>query len=57
MLADCEQICRSRGGAVHSAIHALEDRGEITPDPSTRTGYRLTHPLLGAWITDGRSEA
>jgi uncharacterized protein len=46
----------SRGGAVHTAIKALEDRGEIAKDPNTRTGYRLTDPLLGAWITDGRAE-
>ncbi len=43
----------SRGGAIHTAVKALEDRGEITPDPSTRTGFRLTDPLLAAWITDG----
>ena len=42
----------SRGGAISSAITALEDRGEITEDPTTRTGFRLTDPLLAAWITD-----
>jgi hypothetical protein len=47
----------SRGGAVRTAIRALEDNGEITADASTRTGYRLTDPLLGAWIIDGRSGA
>jgi hypothetical protein len=40
----------SRGGAIHTAVKALEDRGEITNDPSARTGYRLTDPLLAAWI-------
>jgi hypothetical protein len=47
----------SRGGAVHTAIRALEDRGEIAADPSARTGHRLTDPLLAAWITDGRAGA
>jgi hypothetical protein len=41
----------SRGGAIHTAVKVLEDRGEITNDPGTRTGYRLTDPLLAAWIT------
>jgi hypothetical protein len=42
----------SRGGAIHTAVQALEDRGEITKDPGTRTCFRLTDPLLAAWITD-----
>jgi hypothetical protein len=42
----------SRGGAISSATTALEDQGEITKDPHTPTGYRLTDPLLAAWITD-----
>jgi hypothetical protein len=42
----------SRGGAIHAAVKALEDRGEIAQDPSARTGYRLTDPLLAAWIVD-----
>jgi hypothetical protein len=42
----------SRGGGVHTAVQALEDRGEISQDPSARTGFRLTDPLLAAWITD-----
>ena len=42
----------SRGGAIHTAAKALEDRGEITRDPSARTGFRLADPLLAAWITD-----
>jgi hypothetical protein len=46
----------SRGGAVHSAVRALEDRGEITKDADTHTGFRLTDPLLAAWILDGRGE-
>ncbi len=46
----------SRGGAVHAAIRALEDRGEIAADAAARTGYRLTDPLLAAWIVDGRAE-
>jgi hypothetical protein len=44
----------SRGGAIHTAVRVLEDRGEIAKDPDTRTGFRLTDPLLAAWITDGR---
>jgi hypothetical protein len=47
----------SRGGAVRTAIRVLEDRGEIIPDRTTRTGYRLTDPLLAAWIADGRPGA
>ncbi len=46
----------SRGGAIHAAIQALEDRGEIAPDAAARTGYRLTDPLLAAWIEDDRAE-
>jgi hypothetical protein len=46
----------SRGGTVHTAVRALEDRGEIAEDPSARTGFRLTDPLLAAWIADGRAE-
>jgi hypothetical protein len=45
----------SRGGAVDSAIRALEDRGEIVRDSSTPSGYRLVDPLLAAWIADGRA--
>jgi uncharacterized protein len=44
----------SRGGAVGSAIRALEERGEVAVDPDTRTGYRLIDPLLAAWIVEGR---
>ncbi|HWX44770.1 MAG TPA: hypothetical protein VNY52_05565 [Solirubrobacteraceae bacterium] len=44
----------SRGGAIHTAVKVLADRGEIAKDPSARTGYRLTDPLLAAWITDER---
>jgi uncharacterized protein len=47
----------SRGGAVRSAVRALEDRGEVVSDPHARTGYRLTDPLLAAWIADGRAGA
>lgn len=42
----------SRGGAVHTAVQALGDRGEIARDPNARTGFRLTDPLLAAWIAD-----
>jgi len=45
----------SRGVAVRSAVVALEDRGEISGEPGTRTGYRLTDPLLAAWIAEGRT--
>lgn len=45
----------SRGGAVRSAVRTLEGRGEILPDQSTLSGYRLTDPLLAAWITEDRS--
>lgn len=47
----------SRGGAIRTAVQALQDRGETTDDPTTRTGQRLTDPLLAAWITDGRPGA
>lgn len=47
----------SRGGAVGTAVQALLDRGEIVSDPSTPTGYRLTDPLLAAWIVEGRAGA
>jgi hypothetical protein len=46
----------SRGGTVHTAVKALEDRGEIAEDSNTSTGFRLTDPLLAAWIADGRAE-
>lgn len=45
----------SRGGAIHTAVQALGDRGEIARDPDARTGFRLTDPLLAAWIADGLS--
>jgi hypothetical protein len=46
----------SRGGSVRSAVHALEDRAEIVADADTRTGYRVTDPLLGEWINRQRAE-
>jgi len=45
----------SRGGALRGAVRALQERGEIAADPSARTGYRLTDPLLAAWIVEGRT--
>src|SRR5579875_1415918 len=45
----------SRGGAVRGAIRMLEDRGEIAAERGARTGYRLTDPLLAAWIREGRA--
>ncbi len=45
----------SRGGAVRSAVRALEDRGEIVPDGTARTGYRLVDPLLSSWVREGRA--
>lgn len=45
----------SRGGAIRTAVRALEDRGEIVRDPNTRTGYRVVDPLLAAWIVAGRA--
>jgi uncharacterized protein len=47
----------SRGGAIHTAVQALQDRGEIDEDATARTGYRLTDPLLAAWIAEGRGGA
>jgi hypothetical protein len=41
----------SRGGSVRNAARMLADRGEIAPDRRTPTRYRLTDPLLAAWIT------
>lgn len=46
----------SRGGAIRSAVRALEDRGEIIKDTTTRTGYRVVDPLLAAWIVEGLPE-
>jgi uncharacterized protein len=45
----------SRGGAVRGAMRALEDRGEIAVERSSHSGYRLTDPLLAAWIREGRA--
>jgi hypothetical protein len=45
----------SRGGSVRNATRMLEDRGEIMTDHNTRTGYRLTDPLLTAWIIQERA--
>lgn len=45
----------SRGGSVRNATRMLEDRGEITVDRGTRTGHRLTDPLLAAWVLHERS--
>ena len=47
----------SRGGAVQAAVRVLEDRGEITKDSGTRSRYRLTDPLLAAWVAEGRQGA
>jgi uncharacterized protein len=47
----------SRGGAIASAVRALEERGEITRDPTGRTGYRLVDPLLASWVAAGRPGA
>jgi len=45
----------SRGGAIHTAVKALVNRGEIAGDHGARTGFRLTDPLLAAWIADNSS--
>jgi hypothetical protein len=44
----------SRGGAVHSAVDALRDRGEIEEDRDTASGWRPVDPLLAAWVNEGR---
>jgi uncharacterized protein len=44
----------SRGGAVRAAVEALRDRGEISEDPATTSGWRLVDPLLAAWVNEGR---
>lgn len=44
----------SRGGAVHSAIKGLCDRGEIAKCHDTVTGWRVVDPLLANWINEGR---
>jgi hypothetical protein len=46
----------SRGGAVRAAVQALADRGEIVEDPAALTGWRVTDPLLGAWVRGGRED-
>jgi uncharacterized protein len=46
----------SRGGAIRSAVGALEDRGEIVKDKRAPTGYRVVDPLLAAWIIEGLPE-
>jgi hypothetical protein len=43
----------SRGGAVHHAVQALVDRGEVL---KADRGYRIVDPLLAAWIEAGTSE-
>jgi hypothetical protein len=47
----------SRGGAIATAVRALEDRGEITKDSHRLTGYRLIDPLLATWVAAGRPGA
>lgn len=47
----------SRGGAVERAVRGLEDLGEVAPDATAPTGYRLVDPLLARWIVDGRAKA
>jgi uncharacterized protein len=44
----------SRGGAAVKATKALVDRGEVTVDSSTVTGFRMIDPLLAAWVNEGR---
>ena len=48
---------RSRGGSVGSAVAALVDRGEVTPDAAARTGHRIVDPLLAQWLRDGRPQS
>ncbi len=45
----------SRGGSAKAAVDVLLDTGEIYPDPSTKTGYRVVDPLLGEWVAGGRT--
>lgn len=47
----------SRGGAVRTAARVLEDRGEVVPDSSAVTGFRVVDPLLADWIKAGRPGA
>jgi len=47
----------SRGGAISTAARVLEDRGEIMRDAVRPTGYRVTDPLLAAWVNQGRPDA
>jgi hypothetical protein len=42
----------SRGGAVASAVEALQERGDVLADATTATGYRLVDPLLAAFVRD-----
>ena len=48
------QVGGSRGGGMEHAIRSLIDSGELTEDPRSHTGYRLTDPLLAHWIRAGR---
>ena len=45
----------SRGGAAKAAADALLDGGEIYPDATATTGYRVVDPLLGEWVAAGRT--
>lgn len=47
----------SRGGSAKAAVEVLLDNGEIHRDPTTRTGFTVVDPLLGAWIAAGREGA
>jgi hypothetical protein len=53
-LADGAQVGGSRGGAMKHAIGALSDRGELTVDAASSTGYRVVDPLLAYWVRAGR---
>jgi uncharacterized protein len=45
-----------RSGSNRTAVRALADRGEVVPDRTTRTGYRVVDPLLALWLRSGRPQ-
>jgi hypothetical protein len=47
----------SRGSSTTGAIAHLVDRGEMLEDPTAVSGYRVTDPLLAAWVRAGRHGA
>jgi hypothetical protein len=44
------------GGGTRTGLAALRDRGDLTEDPTSPSGWRVVDPLLEAWVRAGRPD-